>query len=345
MSASADYFDGKTSRRHPVVVELDAGMLRVAGEGFALSLRADVLRARPRVAGTPLRVELPDGGLLVGDALEAFTDEVPAFRRGRTDLLEAHPGVAMLAIVLFAAFTWFAYRAAIPWTAELMARRFPVEVERTLGETVMTTLDRHLFKASQLEPARQAALTTRFEAMRAQAAVPHAVLVFRRGDTFGANAFALPGGTVVMTDELAERLTEDQVMAVLAHEVGHVEGRHSLRALFQNSAVAVGATALFGDAGAVTLLAGTLPMLLVQSDYSRVHEAEADAFALGLLRRAGLSPALLGDALESISRPQGHDDDDGGEDRWESGPLRYLSTHPVTDDRIRAAREAAVETR
>ena len=67
---------------------------------------------------------------------------------------------------------------------------------------------------------------------------------------------------------------------------------------------------------------------------------------LGLLRRAGLSPALLGDALESISRPQGHDDDDeGGEDGWESGPLRYLSTHPVTDDRIRAAREAAVETR
>ena len=345
MSASADYFDGKTSRRHAVVVELDAGMLRITGEELALALRADVLRARPRVAGTPLRVELPDGGLLVGGALEAFTDEVPAFRRGRTDLLEAHPGAAMLAILLIAAFSWFAYRAAIPWAAELMARRVPIEVERTLGETVMNTLDGRLFKRSQLSPARQAALTARFEAMRAQAAVPHAVLVFRMGDTIGANAFALPGGTVVMTDELAGRLTQDQAMAVLAHELGHVEGRHSLRAVFQNSAVAVGATALFGDAGAVTLLAGTLPMLLVQSGYSRAHEAEADAFALGLLRGAGLSPALLGDALESISRPQEHDDDEGGEDGWESGPLRYLSTHPVTDDRIRATREAAAETR
>lgn len=338
MLASADYFDGKTSRRHAVSVDLSDGVLRVTGDGLALSVEADAVRARSRLGSTPLRVELPDGGLLVGSELAALGPQLPAHDRGTADRLESHLGVVLLAIGAVMAFGWFAYRAAIPWIASQMARRFPPLLEQELGREAMNVLDQRLFGSSGLEEARQTALTARFAEMRAHAALPDAVLSFREGRAVGANAFAMPGGTVVLTDELAERLTDDQITAVVAHELGHVEARHALRALFQNSAVAVVATALLGDAGAVTLLAASLPTLLAQASYSRDHEREADAFALMLLRRADRPPRLLGDALAAIERIQAGDDD--GE-HWAAGPLRYLSTHPVTDDRIRAAEEAA----
>ena len=56
------------------------------------------------------------------------------------------------------------------------------------------------------------------------------VLLFRDGGKFGANAFALPSGKIIVTDQLASLLNDEQIVGVLAHELGHVVYRHGMRA-------------------------------------------------------------------------------------------------------------------
>ena len=73
--------------------------------------------------------------------------------------------------------------------------------------------------------------------------------------------------------------SDDELLAVLAHEIGHVRGRHAMRLVLQNSGLAVLLTALAGDAVGVTFLAVALPSMLLQSGYSRQFETEADDYA------------------------------------------------------------------
>jgi Zn-dependent protease with chaperone function len=109
-------------------------------------------------------------------------------------------------------------------------------------------------------------------------------LKFRGGGKIGANAFALPGGFVVLTDELVALAETDlEIIAVLMHELGHVEMRHTLRQTLQGALPGLLLAAMTGD---VDSLASGLPAALMQLRYSRQMETEADAYALASLRHA-----------------------------------------------------------
>jgi Zn-dependent protease with chaperone function len=132
----------------------------------------------------------------------------------------------------------------------------------------------------------------------------------RSGLARSTDAFALPSGTLVVTDELAALVTDelaalvtdDEVVAVLGHELGHVERRHVPRQFSQSSVVGLVTGWLFGDISGV--LAG-LPAALLDANYSRAFEAEADHYAAAMLLDNGTSPALLATALEKIAADAG----------------------------------------
>jgi Zn-dependent protease with chaperone function len=119
------------------------------------------------------------------------------------------------------------------------------------------------------------------------------------------------------------------LMGVLAHEAGHVERRHSVRLVLQNSALMLFMVWVVGDFSSIMALA---PATLLQAKYSRDFEREADAFAADLLLAQGIKPARLADLLERIdasqrgksssSSPQG------------SSLLDYTSSHPATSERL-----------
>ena len=143
----------------------------------------------------------------------------------------------------------------------------------------------------------------------------------------GANALALPNGTLVMTDELVELAEhDDEILGVLAHECGHVQGRHALRSVLQSSAVVVVFTLATGDMSAVSAVAAALPTVLLESKYSRHFETEADEYGVRAMRAAGRDPAHLANILERLSA--------GSETAEEM--LAYLSSHPATKERIKA---------
>ena len=83
----------------------------------------------------------------------------------------------------------------------------------------------------------------------------------------GANAVALPAGIIIMTDALVELSENDEELAaVLAHEIGHVRNRHALRALLQNSVVAGSIILVTGDASSAGSIAAGIPTLLARAD-------------------------------------------------------------------------------
>ncbi len=145
------------------------------------------------------------------------------------------------------------------------------------------------------------------------------------------NAFALPGGTVVVTSGLLEQVeSRNELAFVLAHELGHFEGRHHLRGLGRMVMVHLTLLALVGASGGEAL--PTTIASLAERGFSRDQEREADAYALALLN---LEYGHVGGADHFFRKLP---DADAGFARHAAA---YLSTHPVTESRIADLAEAA----
>lgn len=150
-------------------------------------------------------------------------------------------------------------------------------------------------------------------------------MVFRKS-RIGPNAFALPSGDIVLTDEMVALLGDDgAVMATLAHELGHLHGRHLTRRLVQGSIVAAAGMVLYGDAS--SLVAG-LPALALDLRHSRDAEREADDYAVALLERNGLPLAHLERVFAALH----------GLEKEARVPA-YLSSHPDTAERLARVRQ------
>jgi Zn-dependent protease with chaperone function len=200
------------------------------------------------------------------------------------------------------------------------------DVDEQLGEGTLEGMDQLFFERSQVDRALRPRLRAKFAALARAAMIDGETrLEFRASPVFGPNAFALPSGIVVLTDELvALAQSDEELLAVLAHELGHIHHRHALRGVLQNSMTPILLAAVTGDVASISVLVGSLPTLLIDLKYSRVFEVEADDFAVELLDRQGIPRRHLVDILARItSSVQG-----GG------GLGHYLSSHPATDERI-----------
>ena len=133
---------------------------------------------------------------------------------------------------------------------------------------------------------------------------------------------ALPGGVILVCDELLGILgSESELVAVLAHEVGHVELGHTFDTVrFELLARRTGSATL-GE------LADATVRLLLQNTYSQAAEHEADDYAFQLLAASSYDPAALGRSFASLQRAT--DGEDGG--REPSDPLAdSMRSHPPT---------------
>ena len=224
------------------------------------------------------------------------------------------------------------YRYGIPIVAEVAADQVPDSVLQTIGQGMFKAMDAEVFAATQLPKAQRDRLLDRFATLtqpRTRRSSPYQVL-FRHSDQVGPNAMALPSGIVVVTDGLVELAKADEeVIAVLAHEVGHVERRHGLRLVLQNSLLSLAVAWFVGDPGSLSAAA---PTVLLEAKYSRDVEREADAYAVALLDANGIARRHFAQILARLeqARPQGESDG--------RGVSSYLSTHPVTAERLDALR-------
>ncbi len=335
---SAHWFDGATSRMHAVTVTRgDDGFVQVTGDGVDRREPLAGLRISPRLGRTPRTIAFTDGArVLVADdpLLDAWFPQEDRLQR-LVDRLERHASAVAASIVLCVAALVVSVVWGIPWLSDRIAERVPASVEARLGDGVLDQLDRVFgFGPSGLVTAREAELRARFERVVAASGATGAHrLEFRHAEAVGANALALPGGTIVITDDLVNALHDDRAFdAVIAHELGHQQHRHALRQTLRSSFVIVLAAFFAGDVSAASAVVVGVPTFLLQSHYSRGFEQESDRHAFATLEAMGESPAWFAEAMRALMIA--HDEVDGGDG------VKYLSTHPSSGERIAAAEAA-----
>jgi Zn-dependent protease with chaperone function len=327
---SGQYYDGVTSRAHRVVLRVRDGEACLEGDTTRRVPLAQV-RVSERTAHAPRKLTFADEACFEPDdraALEALLQATGHRDSAVVRMQQSWRAVvtALAALVLVLA---LGYLYVLPAGAELAARLLPVSVERQLGQGLLGVLDQRVFDASRLPAERRVALAQAFARLAPpRDGAPPYQLVFRRS-RIGPNAFALPSGDIVLTDELVTLLEDDQaVMATLAHELGHLHERHLTRRLIQGSVVAAAGTLLFGDAS--SLVAG-LPALALDLRYSREAEQEADDYAVAMLRHNGIGLAHLERLFTTLQALE--------EKMGTSSP--YLSSHPASAERLARLRRQA----
>lgn len=147
------------------------------------------------------------------------------------------------------------------------------------------------------------------------------------------NAFAAPGGYIYFyTGLLREMDNEGEMAAVMAHEISHVVGRHSIKRLQTALGVATAYQLVFGEDGTSDVLnvAIGVGMNLLMADYSRDNEREADQYGIHYMVKAGYDPQGAIGMFEKLAALGG-----GGE---YSVFEKLASSHPETQERIRNAK-------
>ena len=333
------YFDGKVSTRREAHLTLEYEHVTLVCDGVERSYPVTALSISQGVGSIRRSIRLPDGGICeVADHDFLAELEHRLGKSGRSGLLHrweksltlvaAALGATALIVVLF-------MRFGVPALSRQAAFALPPAVENSMGRESLAVLDRLFTKPTKLNAERRAELTTLFQRVAtAGGTAPGYRLEFRNGGAIGANAFALPSGIVIITDQLVELAKQDdEIAAILAHELGHVRSRHALRHVLQNSATGLIMATLTGDLVSITSLAATLPTALVDASFSRGFEREADDAAIAWMKSAGVPPRRY---AEILGRLQAQLVVRQGAGATGGNPVRnYLSTHPDTGERIR----------
>jgi Zn-dependent protease with chaperone function len=329
-SLRAFFYDGVRSQPQAVELRIGAGGIVVRGQILQRGYNWRRARVSERLQHAPRMIRFADGafcevsdqaGLDAALAAAGYRDSwVARSQRRWSHVLGA---VALLLAAIFAMYRW-----GLPLAADRVARRIPPSVENGIGARAVKMVEQQL-APSKLTPEQTDRVRHVFESIAPREDRRFA-LVLRDGGPFGANAFALPGGTVVVTDQLVQLAPDDAALAgVLAHEIGHVERRHLMRQVISSTVVGAVVTLIGGDVSGVT--AG-LPAALANLSYSRDMEREADSYAIDLLKLRQIPIEPLAELLLRLKNAH------QGSEAF--GWARYLQTHPVTEDRVAAIRAA-----
>jgi Zn-dependent protease with chaperone function len=347
---SATYFDGQTARLHPVELQPADGALRVFGGAITREYAYPEVSLAEPFAHAPAVLYFADGARCeVGDhAGGQALAEALGYRKSAVMRWQQHWYAALLALVLLIVAGGAFAIWGVPALAERIAAAIPPSLDRQVGASALEGLEAKLLTPSRLSEQRIAEVEQVLRSIvPADPRQPIRLLV-RNAPQLGANALALPNGTIVVTDAMilhilgkASEFDEDQraqLAGVLAHEIGHVQRRHSVRVLARTSLTAAASAALFGDFSAV---AAGVPAVLMNMQYSREMETEADTFAIELLGQKGISTEPLADLFDSLE--DAHQADPRHDmPRWMSNSMAYVSSHPASQDRSERLRKAAI---
>lgn len=335
VAGTARWFDGQHAEGQAVRVTVDGHTLFIARDGDAagavLTVNLQSLPAAERWRSGVLALPLPDGSMLwldgpsgdVATALMAGAGRRWSVKR----LIDRWPAVLACLVALMALVTWFDRQGA-GLAAQAALHLVPRSVDEVVGARALETLDAQWLMPSQGNHERQRAVTESFLALAAAQAPGQSVKVEFRHTRHGPgfNALALPHGTLVVLDGLFDALTDDELMALLGHELGHLAHRHGMQSVVRSFSLISVAGVVLGDFSTVAATSlGSVQALR----YGRDAEREADAYAHAFLQRAGLPAEVEASLWRKLL--------DREREQAAAGSPAWLSTHPPTEERLRRA--------
>jgi len=241
-------------------------------------------------------------------------DSIKKHRFSFIGLLTATISLIVVAVVLF-----YVFRNKI---IEHIAYQVPISYQESIGKPVFEST---LAANKVLDDDS----TTRFiqeisKPLLANVSDTSIKFVFKVVENDQVNAFALPGGYVVIYSGLLQKAdSPDEVAGVLAHEISHVTKRHHIRGIFNK----VGSFYVIGMfLGDLSIVGHILDVasLLESLNFSRDFETEADKEGLKLAMKAGYSAEGFASFFKKLQE----------KNKLDSDMMKYISTHPNSEDRI-----------
>jgi predicted Zn-dependent protease len=265
----------------------------------------------------------------------------------------------ILALIVLPPFIFALWAYGLPAMTNVIADQVPTEWEEKLGQDYFQIL----FKESIKEPDPQMRKALDVISKRLLAAVPDQPYDFRIyvHPSKMVNAMALPGGTIIVFQGLINVTDSPEELAgVLAHEFQHVLKRHSTRGIIRSEAINILAIMISGDSMMnVILQAGGMVEFL---SFSRKLETQADSEGMKMMLAAEVDPQGMVRMFEHLEREQHRQMEELEDDSEEIDPeeeeapdsekeegeklktpewMKYLSTHPASEDRIEILKKMA----
>ena len=214
-----------------------------------------------------------------------------------------------------------------------IAKKLPPEIEEKIGQSAYSQISLEATLINDLEiqdqlhqlvnPLLQVLPDDRYE------------FKFHIFDDPDLNAFAMPGGYVVIKSGLLMEVTQpEQVLGVLAHEIAHVTEQHSVRNLMETAGLFLALQTFFGDTSGLAAILADGGAQLLQKRFSREFEEDADRVGLEFLAQANINPEGLVELLQILMEEQNKTIYGKAMNQ-----LSWLSTHPTTENRIQDLRK------
>lgn len=350
----AIYYDGRSAQRHRVTVIIHLRVLAMREPGLNRRARLSQLDVSERLQHAPRILRFPDGGFIEASEHEQLDQMLSAngYRTPRAVRWQNNWPLSLLALVLVILTLASGYQWGLPLAADTLAQHLPAALEKKIGDQGWAILEERFVAPSKLAAADQARLRDRFAALRQPRGEQTAYRLEFRSGRLGPNALALPNGVIVMTDDLVRLAdSDDAVLGVLSHELGHMQRHHATRQLLQTLGVGVVLNLWIGDVSSVLAAA---PAALLAQSYSRDFEREADQYAIDMMRANARPLEPMAALFEAMSagradapqqaraapaNTQG-DTDAPDEERGKQSHRDFFSSHPSDAERIARFRAA-----
>ncbi len=288
-----------------------------------------------RIGDMPRRITIAGGAVVETTDNQAIDQIESRLRRSGfarfVSFLERHKTAVAASLVIGIGIIFGAIKYGVPAAANTIAHQLPPHMLVKAGNEAEKVITEKWTQASTLEKNQITRLQNLFNRVldNRKPENPCCKLRVASGGMIGANALALPNGTIIITDEMVKLAKTDAALTgVFAHEIAHLEYRHSLRSLIETAILSTTVIFVTGDIGSLSELLLTLPVFVLRLGYSRDYERAADGISLAVLKDFNMNPADMADMFAAMEKgsPSG--------DSW-------ISSHPATDERVKRFKDAA----
>ena len=337
MPFEALFYDGKSSQGHAVTIQLGITSIQInfPNENLIwycseLNLRESFFNKNKTVLVYGAQFPYPSLEISGAEFQSSFELTYPDIKIKKTDIkIFQNTGNRTIALVILAVLGFFllSYFVLIPETAEFVANRIPQSYEISLGEKMFEQLNIGM----EVDEEQSKLANAYFQELHYEQSYPVQITVVHSNIS---NAFAFPGGHIVLHDEMFRTMkNKEEFSALLSHEYSHVANRHITRSLFRNLGTYLVISLVISDVN------GIMAVLLQNADnlkslsYSRSLEQEADEKGMQLMQKAGQDPQGMIRLFKHLQQA-----DESGQKIPE-----FLSTHPMLEARMKNIKKLAKE--
>jgi predicted Zn-dependent protease len=326
---NASYFDGHSSGIFHVTAEIVPGCIKLYHENEMIIWQVDKINTSESYFNKHNSLikygeQFPYATLELNDTdfRETFKQCNPHIKLKNDDIKffqglsnKSIFGIALGCLLLIV----LSYFYFIPSLAEFVAGRFPVAYEIQLGQNIYNQMKEDF----DIDEQKTALANDFFNELKIKSNYPIHITVVNAPIK---NAFALPGGNIVVYDEILQKMnSEEEFAALLCHEYSHISFKHTTRSLFRNLGTYVILSIVLSDINGIMGVLIENAHTIKSLSYTRALEEEADRNGLKLLIASGVNPYGMVNLFKHLKEKN-----QGSIDMPE-----FLSSHPLLDERIK----------